>query len=290
MTETHDPETGEIVSAGMPPAIASALCKVMMAAKQLGYDSSNAHSNYKYVSADKFFSVFGPICADAGLVIIMDEDSAEIAGATGKDGKVSSWLKTRYKFTFAHESGAVYGPVFRTVMVLANGAQAFGSAQTYLLKQFLRATFLVPTGERDEVDDQPSDELPRSGAVAPSAPPKPQTAQPSPPQSGAPSSGFTQKPGSTRTKSDGLTIDGTRGTEFKPPNPSDLDYARSAFTSIRQQIAQATSVEDVAAVITANGKQLEDIKRIAGAPHWQKLMDSANARKDMLAPEADPEP
>jgi hypothetical protein len=258
MTETHDPDTGEIISAGMPPAIAAALCKVMKAAKQLGYDSANTHASYKYVSADKFFAIFGPAMADAGLLIIMDEDTVEIAGAPGKDGKVSSWLKTRYKFTFAHESGVVYGPVFRTVMVLANGAQAFGSAQTYLLKQFLRATFLVPTGDRDEVDDQPHAEIPAS--------PKQQPAQaPQQTQAAAPSSG---------------TV----------PNAGDLDYARSAFTAIRQQIAQATDTDDVDAVMKANEKQLGDIKRIAGEPHWQKLLDSAKARKDMLSPEVEPVP
>lgn len=266
MTETHDPDTGEIIFGGMPPAIAAALCKCMKAAKQLGYDSANTHANYKYVSADKFFAIFGPAMADAGLLIIMDEDTVEIAGAAGKDGKVSSWLKTRYKFTFAHESGVVYGPVFRTVMVLANGAQAFGSAQTYLLKQFLRATFLVPTGDKDEVDDQPHTEIPRSDARAPSASPQqPAASPPAPAQAAAPSL-------------------------MSVANAADVEYARGAYTAIRQQIAQATSAEDVDAVMTANAKQLADIKKIAGEPHWQKLLDSAKARKDMLSPEVEPVP
>ena len=72
---------------------------------------------------------------------------------------------------------------------------------------------------------------------------------------------------------------------------ADLDYARGAFTAIRQQIAQATEPADVKAVMTANEKQLADIKRIAGDPHWQKLArNSAKARIDMLSPEAEPVP
>ena len=265
MTETHDLTTGEIISAGMPPAIAAALCKVMGAAKQLGYDSANTHASYKYVSADKFFAIFGPACAEAGLTVIMDEDSVDIIGVAGKDGRAVSWLKTRYKFTFAHSSGCVYGPVFRTVMVIANGPQAFGSAQTFLLKQFLRATFLVPTGDRDEVDEQPHIEIPRSDARAPSASPQQPAQAPPQTQAAAPSTPAANA-------------------------QADLDYARGAFTAIRQQIAQATEPADVKAVMTANEKQLADIKRIAGDPHWQKLLDSANARIDMLSPEAEPVP
>jgi hypothetical protein len=73
------------------------------------------------------------------------------------------------------DSGTIYRhpgdplpPVSRTVEVLRNGAQAYGSAQSYALKQFLRSLFLIPTGDADDADLQPTD----AGTV--SAPPRQQ--------------------------------------------------------------------------------------------------------------------
>jgi hypothetical protein len=37
-------------------------------------------------------------------------------------------------------------------MVPARGAQAFGSAQSYALKQFMRSLFQIPTGDKEDAD------------------------------------------------------------------------------------------------------------------------------------------
>src|SRR3546814_3442514 len=49
-------------------------------------------------------------------------------------------------------SGERAGPIYKTVMVQANGAQAAGSAQSYAIKQFMRGQFMIPTGDADDPD------------------------------------------------------------------------------------------------------------------------------------------
>ena len=44
-------------------------------------------------------------------------------------------------------------------MVQATGAQAFGSAQSYALKQFLRSLFMIPTGDKDDPDNDATKDI-----------------------------------------------------------------------------------------------------------------------------------
>jgi hypothetical protein len=151
----------------MPADLAAAISQVMSGIKTLGKDNTNAHQKYDFVSTDRFLAAVNPLCAQAGLVILQDEQSAEISTAETTDQygktKITSWLTARYAFTLAHKGGGIFGPLRRTVMVQANGAQAFGSAQSYALKQFMRSLFQIPTGDKDDADLQPADELPRNG-------------------------------------------------------------------------------------------------------------------------------
>jgi hypothetical protein len=144
----------------LPVDVSVAISAVMGGIKTLGKDNTNAHQRYDFVSTDKFLAAVNPLCVQAGLVILQEEESIEIK--PGTDGK-GGWLVARYGFTLAHKSGAAWGPLHRTVMVQANGAQAFGSAQSYALKQFMRSLFQIPTGDKDDADLQPADELPRNG-------------------------------------------------------------------------------------------------------------------------------
>jgi hypothetical protein len=141
----------------LPVDVSVAISAVMGGIKTLGKDNTNAHQRYDFVSTDKFLAAVNPLCVQAGLVILQEEESIEIK--PGTDGK-GGWLVARYGFTLAHKSGAAWGPLHRTVMVQANGAQAFGSAQSYALKQFMRSLFQIPTGDKDDADLQPAEELP----------------------------------------------------------------------------------------------------------------------------------
>jgi len=74
---------------------------------------------------------------------MQDEESCEISG-----GQVF----IRYAFTLQHGEETA-GPYRRSIAVNAKmGSQAFGAAQSYALKQFLRSLFQISTGEKDDID------------------------------------------------------------------------------------------------------------------------------------------
>lgn len=160
---------GEITP--IPADIAGAVNKVMKEIKTLGKDDKNAFGKYDFVSTDKFLAAVNPLCGEAGLIIVQNEDdcSVEIREMEDERGaiKKKAHLSIRFSFILAHTSGATWGPLIRTIMVPANGAQAFGSAQSYALKQFLRSLFQISTGDRDDADLGPDDELPARGRAQP---------------------------------------------------------------------------------------------------------------------------
>ena len=141
----------------MPPEIAAAINKVMEGVKRLTKDAENTHGSYKFTSIDDFLDLTRPLCVDAGLIIVQDEVGFEII-----EGK-SAWLKLTYTYTINVTSGATYGPLTRSIMVLASmGAQAFGAAQSYSLKQFMRALFQISTGDLEDADAHQQSQLPKA--------------------------------------------------------------------------------------------------------------------------------
>jgi len=138
----------------MPPKVAAAIVAVMAAVPKLGKGEKNTHGDYKFASIDDFLEAVRPLCAEAGLIIAQNEESFEM-----RDG----WLVMRFSFTLAHVSGEVWAEKqTRTIMVSAKmGAQAFGAAQSYALKQFMRSLFLIATGEKGmDADEHPPADLP----------------------------------------------------------------------------------------------------------------------------------
>ena len=137
--------------AGLPPAVAVAMARV----KSLPRTERNGHAGYRFANIDAFLATVGPLCAEAGLIVVRDEEAAELVDLGGR-----AWLRLAYVFHLAHRSGALWErPPRRTIPHRMDGAQAFGSAQSYALKQFLRALFQIPTGDRDDADYQPKEEV-----------------------------------------------------------------------------------------------------------------------------------
>ena len=134
------------------PAIAAAMGQV----QKVGKDGRNTHDGYNFASIDDFLALVNPICAANGLVVTMQEGAIEDFLRKGKYGE-NAWMRVTWEFTVWHSSGQFLPPVNRTVEVLRNGAQAYGSAQSYALKQFLRSLLLIPTGDKDDADLQPTD-------------------------------------------------------------------------------------------------------------------------------------
>jgi hypothetical protein len=133
------------------PGIVGAIAKAMGEIKRIGKDSRNVEQKYNFASVDDFLAMTGPICAANGLVAAMDEEDVADFERQGKYGP-THWLRIRFAITLMHASGESLAPVRRTVEVIRTGAQSFGSAQSYALKQYLRALFQIPTGDADDAD------------------------------------------------------------------------------------------------------------------------------------------
>jgi hypothetical protein len=142
-------ETIQSVSQGQ--GIVAAIAKAMGEVKRLAKDNRNTEQKYQFASVDDFLAMTGPICAANGLLVMMDEDGCQEIERQGKYGP-SYWLRFTYVITVWHSSGESLPPVRRSVEVVRTGAQSSGSAQSYALKQFLRAMLQIPTGDADEAD------------------------------------------------------------------------------------------------------------------------------------------
>lgn len=151
------------------PAIAKAAGRVKIIEKAEKH--KGAGGGYDFASIDDFLALVNPICAEEGLVFSVDEDTIEDFTRRGKNGE-TSWMRITFRVTAYHISGQSMPPVKRTVEILRNGAQAFGSAQSYALKQYLRALFLIPTGDKDDADYRAMDDAPVAANPAPSNPAK----------------------------------------------------------------------------------------------------------------------
>ena len=140
--------------------VAEAIAKIMADIKRLGKEEKNAHGGYMFASIDDFLDLTRPLCAKHGLAIYQDETGFEVLD--GGNGNKSLLMQ----FAFTLEAGdETKGPFHRSILVPAKmGSQAFGAGQSYALKQFLRATFQIATGDKDDIDHHDTGEL---GTVAP---------------------------------------------------------------------------------------------------------------------------
>lgn len=136
--------------------ILAALAKAMGQVQKLAKGDRNKHDGYNFASIDNFLELVNPICAEHGLIVHMQESVREDFERQSRNG-TSAWMRQSFDITLWHVSGESLPPVTRTVEVLRNGAQAYGSAQSYALKQFWRCILLIPTGDKDDADFQPAD-------------------------------------------------------------------------------------------------------------------------------------
>jgi hypothetical protein len=133
--------------------VLTAIAKAMGNVKRIAKEGMNTHDKYKFASIDDFLAALNPLCAEAGLVFHMQEAEREDFIRAGKYGE-THWIRVRFDITVYHVSGQSLPPVSRSVEVIRSGAQAYGSAQSYCLKQFMRGLLLVPTGDGEDADNQ----------------------------------------------------------------------------------------------------------------------------------------
>jgi len=148
----------------MPPEIAGSVNNVCRGIKKAIHDHVNKHGGYNYTSYDRFLEDTGPLLADNGLFIVMNEHEAVT------DGK---WLSITFHIYLYHSSGKHFGPIVRTQAVMANGPQAYAACQSFVEKYFMRQLFKIPTGEGEIDADTQSNKTP-----IPASKGKPKLAQP----------------------------------------------------------------------------------------------------------------
>lgn len=159
MADSTPNDSGAQVRQDFPPALAAAILKVMAALGTLAKEHENkGQGGYSYASIDDFIDhVRGP-CIEAEIFIIPNEaEPSRLMDVVGKDGKSMAMWWSRFAFTFVHVSGASYGPIFKTVLVHAVGAQSAGAAQSYAMKQLDRGIFQIKTGDDDDPDKEKTD-------------------------------------------------------------------------------------------------------------------------------------
>lgn len=149
-------------SVQMPPKVATAINAVMASIERLGKGETNKHGGYKFASVDAFYDAVRPLMAESGLIISADEEGFEVL-TTGSEDRPTHWLKMQFVFTLAHISGETWAErPKRSIMVnAAMGAQAFGAAQSYADKQYLRSLFKISTGDPD-ADSHEQSNLPQA--------------------------------------------------------------------------------------------------------------------------------
>lgn len=143
--------------------IHAGIIAVMSSLGTLYKANENKFDKYTYASIDDFIAFVRGHCFEAGIYISQDELDAKLVDVAKKDGKMMAMWWAQFAFTVHHIGGTSLGPIRRSVMVQANGAQAAGSAQSYALKQFMRSQFLIPTGDSDDPDKISTDISAQSG-------------------------------------------------------------------------------------------------------------------------------
>lgn len=136
---------------------------VMAALGTLAKERTGKGVNYSFASIDDFLSFVRVHCFEAGIFIEQDEIEARMVDVAKGDGKMMAMWWAQYAFTVRHVGGTSIGPMRRSVMVQAFGAQSCGAAMAYALKQFMRSLFMIPTGEADP-DEQKTEISAGSGA------------------------------------------------------------------------------------------------------------------------------
>ena len=154
----------------MSPTIAAAIVAVCRDVRQLGADDRNNHGGYNFVSVDKFYAAIGPVMAKYGLATLANIARSEVVESVGDNNKVKSHLHTEWELFLIHEDGSMYGPVRRDVTVIAAGPQAYASAESFVTKYFLRSTFKIPTGDKDDADLHENTPIPARQASSKAAP------------------------------------------------------------------------------------------------------------------------
>lgn len=128
-----------------PDSIAIAMSNVMKNITSIKADKKNGFAKYDYMSIDAVLNTVRPLMASAGLVIVPVEDKVNI-----EQHKEGADINIRYKLIFVCGKDTWLYPVMRHGSDKYRGAVSLGTCQSYMLKQFYRGLFAIPTGDYDQ--------------------------------------------------------------------------------------------------------------------------------------------
>lgn len=128
--------------------IAEALAKVLRDIHRLKKVEKNDHGKYAYVSVDDVKDHVRPLLSDAGLHVSVTETAFDLIGVEGRNGITSS-ARITYAITLRHVSGQALPADIITIVLPYTGAQTAGAARSYAVKEWMKSTLLVSTGEKD---------------------------------------------------------------------------------------------------------------------------------------------
>ena len=167
MAQTDKTETEDSGNLPEHKSIFAAIAAAAREVRVIGKSERNKFDGYDFASIDKFLMLVNPICSHNGLFPIVSQREMELYENTNSKGSKSVWARFYFDVTLYHSSGETLGPVNMMVSVPMNGAQASGSAQSYALKQFFRSTLMIPTGDKDDADLNPTETHQRQAPIAP---------------------------------------------------------------------------------------------------------------------------
>ena len=256
-TGQKDASLPSFVGRRWPPKLAAAMGRVARKVRVLGTDTTNPFGKYPYVSIGKFDDHVGGWMSAEGVMPIMNLVESRIASS---DRSGSNWMFSRWEIRLLHESGEISEPLYRDMGIPISGPQAYGSSQTYVRKEFLRATFQIPTGEKDEVDsladdhkDVPKVEMQKPAAAVPSG--LPARAEAAGPKSPPPPN--------------------------KPSDHPNVGKARSIVSDLQKQLRQVRTLYALEEVELRFELEMKWLADEGHPPEWsQAAIDALNRKRE----------
>jgi len=163
-TVTEKKDTIAAASA-MPKEIAEAVLEIMAGVEKMENNAENKETKKRYVSIDLYLEKLKPLCTKAGLIIYPIQISNELKVIAGKYGS-NNVVEATYEFMLIHKTGVSWSNPHdrKTVCHIWNGGVACGATQSFAFKAFVRALFMMATGEPE---DDAEESLPKGKDASP---------------------------------------------------------------------------------------------------------------------------
>lgn len=127
-------------------SIDAAKVAVMADVRRLQQTAENKHGKYRYTPVDEIKDFIRPLLVKHGISFGIDERKVKIIEIPSRNGTTVS-LKATFDVFISHPSSDIGCRSKQTVILPYVGAQTAGIARSYALKEWLKATFLISTGE-----------------------------------------------------------------------------------------------------------------------------------------------